>query len=560
MSFILGIDTGGTFTDVVIWCSDSNTVLQKAKTFTTPGNLTAGIDSCMGSLDPDKLSAISSIHLSTTLTVNSILEDKFSKIGLLLIGKHTSEKLPIHQKYEIINYDFPHHQKCFKINASDLQDIRELFCEECPVVMVSACDKNPAPVEKAAAAALRGPLDLEVLCCSTFSSKNDLYERTLDAATIVGLRPAIDKWADSIKQVMKYYGIDAPMRVLTGYGTLIPLEEAILHPLDMMMSGPAASFIGSTCLTNEKDYLLLDMGGTSLDITKVENGVTRFSQNETTVGNFRYHTNTLDLQCFSTGGDSKIKFNSLGDIIVGPQRVLPLCVLGAAYPHLIAELQAFHLPQEYDLCTAEETDCYFVEHPCPMLHLGEEERKIVELLMDNPHSLLFLANYFDKDPDALHMDQLVEKGYVRCASLTPTDILHAEGTFEKWDTSISKIGVQILAKKKGCNMNTLITDVKGIITNQLAFCCMQSIAGFEKKRFLFSDSDATMYLIEKYLNRDTGLLNSDFTIQKPIVGVGAPAKAWLPAVAEKLNTKIVIPDDADVASAVGAAAGKVVSW
>lgn len=350
-----------------------------------------------------------------------------------------------------------------------------------------------------------------------------------------------------------------PIRMLTGSGSLISLQDAVLRPLDTIMSGPAASFIGSTYLTEDHDYLLLDMGGTSLDITKVENRTTRFAPQKTPIGIYNYNIEALALQSFGTGGDSKIKLNGLGSIVVGPQKVVPLCILGMDYPHLSWELQMFRAPEDYDICTADETDCYFLNPKSSTIGLREDQLKILRLLSGKPHSLFFLADYFDKDADALHMDQLVEKGYVRCASLTPTDLLHAEGSFTRWNTKIAKVGTQILSERKACNADTFIVEVKEFIIRQLSFSCMQSIAGFEKKSFLFSDSESTMYLIEKYLNQQDGLLSSSFSIQKPIIGVGAPARAWLGNVAEKLNAHLIIPEDGDVASAIGAAAGKAKS-
>ncbi|NBI64171.1 hypothetical protein D3Z38_14175 [Clostridiales bacterium] len=556
MSLILGIDTGGTFTDIVVWDSAQNRVLQKAKAFTTPHDLAIGIKNCMDALDLTACRSLSAVHLSTTLMVNAILEDRPPKIGILLIGTHLSKKLPVAVKYELTRYRYHDSHKRFSANPATSRHLIQLFDEACPQVLVSACGTNYQDLKKSATIYLKSLLRSEIVCCSHIAANSDFYQRTLNAVTAIGAIPLITKWTASITSVIRKHGIYAPIRILTNTGSLVSPDQAIADPLSTIMSGPAASFIGSRCLTKEKDYLLLDMGGTSLDITRVIERNTRFRTIDTPVGNYAFHIKALDLQCFGTGGDSQIKLNSMGDIVVGPAKAVPLCVLGSQYPHLASELDKYRLPEGYDLCTATETDCFFLHQDVSHVTLANDEREILQLLSEGAHSLFFLANYFGVDADFLHLDRLLKKGYVGRACLTPTDILHAEGSFNRWDSQTSTVGLSLLASRKGCAPAEFIKEVKTFITNQLSFFCMQSIASFEEESFRFSDSQATMYLIEKYLHDRHGFVTSDFSIQKPIIGLGAPAKAWLPAVAKKLHAQLSLPEDGDVACAIGAAAGR----
>lgn len=554
----MGIDTGGTFTDTVIWDTEAKKVLSKSKAFTTHDDLTLGINTCLDELDLSHKNQIQAVHLSTTLAVNNILENKTHKLGLILLGRHIHKKLPVHGKYEIIKYQYNEKKNSFMFDANVKQDVCKKFGMGFPIIMISSADGIKYPqAEKAAAESLANLIDSQIICCSDISEKNDFYERTLHATTTIGLRDIVTDWGACIMETLKEYSIDVPVKILTGTGDLISLGEATISPLKTIMSGPAASFIGSTCLTDETDYLLLDMGGTSVDITKVEKRSTRSAPNKRTIGKYDYNIETLDLQSFGTGGDSIIRLNGLGDIVVGPDKVIPLCIIGSRAPHLNDELKQYLLEEDYDLLTADETDCYFANREKPLLGLTKEEIRIVKLLMDKPHSLFFLADYFDKDADALHMDRVLEKGNVIKASLTPTDILHAEGVFTRWNTTIAQTGVKIISIRKHYKSQQLIKEVKRIITKQLVFSCMQSIAGFEQKSFSFNESAATMYLIDKFLDQNDGLLSSRFAISKPIIGVGAPARAWLPPVAEKLGSSLILPEDGDVACAIGAAAGRV---
>ena len=94
MSLILGIDTGGTYTDSVLLDSLTRNVQSKSKVFTTKEELTLCIDKCLALLPQDALSEICMICLSTTLATNAVLEGNNGRVGLLIMGRVPDKKLP----------------------------------------------------------------------------------------------------------------------------------------------------------------------------------------------------------------------------------------------------------------------------------------------------------------------------------------------------------------------------------------------------------------------------------------------------------------------------------
>lgn len=94
MSFILGMDTGGTYTDAVIIDAKDRKVLCKAKALTTKDDLTIGIKSCLDQLEFDRLEEITLISLSTTLATNAIVEGRGGKVALLYMGAELEEDIP----------------------------------------------------------------------------------------------------------------------------------------------------------------------------------------------------------------------------------------------------------------------------------------------------------------------------------------------------------------------------------------------------------------------------------------------------------------------------------
>src|SRR5680860_445182 len=101
MPLVLGIDTGGTFTDGVLLDLDSKEVKGKAKAFTTRENLSIGIRKCienMGELNPRQVQLVS---LSTTLATNAIVEGRGCRVGLILIGHEPTGDLPTQQTFVV---------------------------------------------------------------------------------------------------------------------------------------------------------------------------------------------------------------------------------------------------------------------------------------------------------------------------------------------------------------------------------------------------------------------------------------------------------------------------
>src|SRR5690606_10239946 len=96
------------------------------------------------------------------------------------------------------------------------------------------------------------------------------------------------------------------------------------------------------------------------------------------------------------------------------------------------------------------------------------------------------------------------------------------------------------------------------IVNELCYTCLQSLVSYEGQDIRLKDDPAVMYLIDKALSAaDDYKFDCSYKLKMPIIGIGAPVSAWLPEVAAKLNTDLVIPDHAEVANAVGAATGKI---
>ena len=86
MHLVLGIDTGGTYTDAVLYDTETGRVMASGKAQTTRDDLSVGISAVMDTLPPDLLKQIESLSLSTTLATNACVEDKRGRAKLIFIG------------------------------------------------------------------------------------------------------------------------------------------------------------------------------------------------------------------------------------------------------------------------------------------------------------------------------------------------------------------------------------------------------------------------------------------------------------------------------------------
>ncbi|SCJ54302.1 Acetone carboxylase beta subunit [uncultured Eubacterium sp.] len=138
--------------------------------------------------------------------------------------------------------------------------------------------------------------------------------------------------------------------------------------------------------------------------------------------------------------------------------------------------------------------------------------------------------------------------------LTPTDILHITGDYVVGNKAAAKSALREFSQRCGQSDNETLRAVYEKITKKLALACIQASADFEGHRFSFHDDPAASFLLDKaFICNSEEFLRTEIHLQQPVIAVGAPVSAWLPAVIEKLHCKLIIPDHAEVANAIGAA-------
>lgn len=558
MTLALGIDTGGTFSDSVIFDLTFEKVLAKAKAPTTYDDLTKGIRNSIENLAFDKFSEIKLVALSTTMATNAIVEGRGCEVGLILIGEEPTGLLPV-KHYAVVQggHDIRGNQR-EELNLQEVDRVLEGFKDNVEAIAVSgfASVRNPEH-ELTIKKLIEQKTKLPVVCGHELTTVLGFHERTVTAALNARLIPILKSLIASTKIVLAEKRIEAPLMIVKGNGSLMDEALAVEKPIETILSGPAASIIGARTLTDVCQALVLDMGGTTTDISILNQGFPRLNPEGATVGGWLTRVAAADIYTYGLGGDSYLRVNKDGKLLVGPQKVWPLAFLGREYPYL-AEEYALQKINRSRLRDTDVVDGYFLLRSHSHGNLTDMEKSALELLRSGPHTLFYMATNLNKNPFSFNLDGLVQRGIVAKVAVTPTDILHAQGTYTQWDRELALLGVKMLAELRRQSPQTFMQAAFDQIVDEICLAVIKSGLTFEGAPAATISNLEDDYFYKKLMrSENASVVNTTLKLQVPILGIGAPVAAYLPQVARKLNSELCIPPDSDVANAVGSAAGQV---
>lgn len=323
---ILGIDTGGTYTDGVIMDRESRKVLHTAKALTTADYLAEGIENCMRALRFSQWDCIGMVGLSTTLATNAIVEGKGCSVGLVLLGGCPEGEIPAEVTVQI--------PAKVNIRGGIKQPLSTQMIDEALYQLKGRCDA----VAVSGYASVRNPehelmvkqratelLDLPIVCGHEMTGALGYYERTVTTVLNARLLPLIRDLLHNVRSVMRMLKLQVPLMIVRGDGSLMHADYAEERPVETVLSGPAASVTGAHFLSGCKDGVVVDIGGTTTDIAALHDGECKVSEEGAVLSGWRTRVRALEIFTFGLGGDSEIAISEDGNITVGPQKVVPLC-------------------------------------------------------------------------------------------------------------------------------------------------------------------------------------------------------------------------------------------
>src|SRR6185312_12939061 len=345
---LLGIDTGGTYTDAVLW-SESAGVTAKAKSLTTRHDLAVGISGAVDAVlsearaDP---AGIKLVSMSTTLATNALVEGQGGRVALVMIG-FSEDDLGRSGLAKALGTDpvvfcpggHNVHGDASKLDLAALEAALPTFTETVSGVAVAGyfAVRNPEH-EIAARNLIRERTGLPVTCSHELTSKLGGPRRALTTLLNARLISMIDRLIDATEGFLEERGIAAPLMVVRGDGALINSEFARSRPIETILSGPAASLVGARHMTGLDDAVVSDIGGTTTDIAVLDGGRLRLDPDGATVGGLRTMVEAVAMRTFGLGGDSEVALHErslIPTILLGPRRLVPLSLAAVKHREII---------------------------------------------------------------------------------------------------------------------------------------------------------------------------------------------------------------------------------
>lgn len=567
----VGIDTGGTYTDAVIYDPVNRKVLNAAKAPTTRDDLAIGIANVLAALDPALLEQAEMISLSTTLATNASIENKGGRAKLLFIGvdpdivgrvgagygfSDTGDIYFLEVKTGADGEKSPDWAEFLTGSRQWLRDAEALG-----IVQIYAME-NGAAFEKQARELVLRQDKIPVICGhELFFSDLNAVKRGAGVLLNGRLIPVLAEFLTAVKKVLKARQIKAPVSIVHSDGGLMSEEFSGARPVETVLSGPAASAVGAAALTNKDNAVVVDMGGTTTDLALLRNGLPVKAKDGINIGSWKTFVKGLYVETLGLGGDSAIRYDQNNCLLLDTRRVIPLSAAAERWPEITVKLREL-------LETWEKHSRYLYEFFTLVKDIEglsfytDEEKQFCRALKNGPLIYTEAAAALGKDVYNFNVDRLENAGIVMRCGLTPTDIMHLQGDFRKYSVEAAELAGRFAANSLGLKLPELCDLVYDRIKSKLYFHIIKFLLKDRLPEFPKACSGEEFKALINYSwkmaqSEEKGTLELCFKTPFVLIGAGAPVHIFLPDVAEALGTTCIIPEYAGVANALGAAAGNI---
>jgi N-methylhydantoinase A/oxoprolinase/acetone carboxylase beta subunit len=580
MDLRLGIDTGGTYTDAVL-VDESQKIISSHKTLTTRHDLTIGIANALSSLPDECLKNIRLVALSTTLSTNSVVEGRGAPVCVLLpgYGRAQVEKSGLLEiiEFSLINtLDGGHDALGNMETALDEDRAKELILrhkDSVSAFAVSSMFGVRNPEHELRLRDMIGELTRKpVTCGHELASGLDAPRRALTVALNARMVPTIHELIHSMQRIMEEKGIKAPLMMVKGDGSLVNVDTALKQPVGTVLSGPAASVIGSCALSGARNAIIADMGGTTTDIAIVTNGQPELDFDGVRIGDWRPMVEAVRVFSLGLGGDSEVGFSGKNGIEIGPRRVVPVSLLAQSHPGVVPclEQQLRSNPNPRNNRFAMR-----LEHNEVLLaQLDEAEQRAWEMLADKP---LELQSIIERDREvARALARMQRLGLVIFSGFTPSDAAHVLGHSDHWHTEAAVLAAKIWARQmrhvyglgrwRDGDAESPSRDVFQRVLFRIGRSLIDAGLNHHDQLDAAEGQGLSGLLAELILDpqkiagkdQSGSLFQMNFAASHPVIAVGAPAATWYPEATKQLDAELILPPNADVANAFGAVMGSVI--
>ncbi|MDC0227212.1 hydantoinase/oxoprolinase family protein [Alphaproteobacteria bacterium] len=340
---VLGIDVGGTFTDL-IYVDKENNIIEFAKVPTSPDNQAFGVMNAIkkAKLKLDKVKLI--VH-GTTTTTNALLERKLSETGLITtsgfkdvleLGRRTRpNSYGMYGKFvPIISRDL-RYEVSERIDAKGnvikalseievkkaAQELLKLGCESVVIHFLHSYANNSHELRAQEIISEFWPNNY-ITVGHSLLSENREYERGVTAAINASVQPILEKYLGRLENELSIANYKNELLVMNGNGGTISSKMVVNEAAKTVMSGPASGVIAAAHTGQSsgiKNIITYDMGGTSTDVALIIGNQPSVSSDLEVEYGMPVHVPMVDVRTVGAGGGSVAKLNLAGLLEVGPE-------------------------------------------------------------------------------------------------------------------------------------------------------------------------------------------------------------------------------------------------
>ena len=566
----LGFDTGGTYTDAVLY-SPARGIVASAKALTTRHDLSIGISGAARAVMDKagaKPSEIGLVSMSTTLATNALVEGQGGRVALVGIGFDAKD---LHRDglAQALGRDpliviAGGHDAHGGAKVLDLQALEAALTEiggSITGIAIAALFAVRNPAHEIAARELAHRITgLPVTVSHELSSKLGGPRRALTTllnARLVGL---IGRLIDATQSFLSQAGISAPLMVVRGDGALVSAAFAAERPIETILSGPAASLVGARFLTGLDNAIVSDIGGTTTDIALLTNGRPRLDEEGATVGGFSTMVEAVAMRTHGLGGDSEVSVEEGGlepKLILGPRRLLPLALAAAAHPEILQTLEKQVKSETLDRLEGRFAFSTGLAERFAT-GLSPSEAALYHRLTNMPQPL---SGFIGAASQITALNRLVVRGLAMISGYTPTDAQHVAGRQSTGDAQAAKLGAILFARKRDGRGRAIAATAEEMAAMTISALERRSAELVLEAAFAEDGLDGPAMLrsplVQRALEKRSKTVRISLGLDRPVIGLGASAPLVYPAVGILLSTESVIPLEAGVANAVGAVVGEV---
>ncbi|GAB3021738.1 5-oxoprolinase [Nocardioides flavus (ex Wang et al. 2016)] len=350
MTYRLGVDVGGTFTDILLIDEDTGATF-RAKTSSTPEDQSVGvlrgIDQACAAAGIDR-SEVGDVFHGTTVATNAILEGKGARVGLVtthgfrqvlqiarsfvpgglagwIIWPKPEPLAALEDTVEVRGRIGSDGAVVDELDEDDVRtQLRALVGRGIEALSISLINSyaNPAHEQRVGEIAAEELPGIAVSLSSSVLPELREYERTITTVANAAVQPQVKRYVANLEGQLRDSGVSGSLSILRSDGGLVSAAVASDNPVNLLLSGPAGGVTGAAWVaaqTGHRNFLTFDMGGTSTDVALVEDLTPRIGR-ETTVGDLKVRATSVDVRTVGAGGGSIAHVPPLTQALrVGPQ-------------------------------------------------------------------------------------------------------------------------------------------------------------------------------------------------------------------------------------------------